>query len=85
MSKPCGSSDDKNIIRMIKLRWMGRSGYVARMQEMRNAYKYLAGKREGKKPLGRKSHRWQNTVKEIWYEDVDWIHMKQDRNSGGTM
>jgi len=32
-------------------------GHVADMGEMRNAYKILVGKPEGKKPLRRPSHR----------------------------
>jgi hypothetical protein len=50
---------------------MRRSGYVERMQEMRNAYKILAGKREGKKPLEKTRHRWGNIVKEVRCEDIN--------------
>jgi hypothetical protein len=31
--------------------------------EKRNAYKILAGKPEGKKPLGRPSRRWKGNIK----------------------
>jgi hypothetical protein len=41
-----------NIIRMIKSRRMRWAGHVARMGEMRNAYRILVGKR----PLGRPRH-----------------------------
>jgi hypothetical protein len=37
-----------DIVRMIKSRRMIRAGHVARMGEMRNAYKILIGKPEGK-------------------------------------
>jgi hypothetical protein len=30
---------------------------------MRNAYKILAGKREGKRPLGKPTVRWENNIK----------------------
>jgi hypothetical protein len=33
-------------------------GIIARMGELRNAYKILVGKREGKRPLGRRRRRW---------------------------
>jgi hypothetical protein len=41
-----------NIIRVIKSRRMRWVGHVAHMGEMRNAYKILVGKSEGKRPLG---------------------------------
>jgi hypothetical protein len=44
----------------------------------------LVGKTEGKKPLGRPRHRWEDNtrmnVKEIAWEGVNWIHLAQDRN-----
>jgi hypothetical protein len=42
-----------NIIRMKNSRRMRWSGHVARMGEMKNAYKILAGKPKGRRPLGR--------------------------------
>ena len=41
-------------IRVISWR---RAGYVARMEERRDAYRGLVGKPEGKKPLGRPRRR----------------------------
>jgi hypothetical protein len=41
-----------NIIRMIKSRRIRWARHVARMGEKRNAYRILAGKPEGKRPLG---------------------------------
>jgi hypothetical protein len=50
---------------------------------MRNAYKILVGKPTGKRPLGRHRHRWEDNIKmdlrEIMLQDVDWIHVVQDR------
>jgi hypothetical protein len=46
-----------SIIILIKSRWMGWAGLVARMGEKRNAYRLLAGKPDGKIPLGRPSRR----------------------------
>jgi hypothetical protein len=35
-------------------------------------------------PLGRLKHRWEDNIRmdlrEIWWEDVDWIHLAQDRD-----
>jgi hypothetical protein len=33
------------------------------MEEMRNAHKILVGKHEGKRPLGRSSHRWDDNIR----------------------
>jgi hypothetical protein len=40
-------------IRIMKLKRMRWAGHVARMEQMRNAYKMLVGKPEGKRQLGR--------------------------------
>jgi len=48
-----------NTVRAIKSRRKGWAGHVARMDAMRNAYKILVGKPEGKRPLGRPRHRWE--------------------------
>jgi hypothetical protein len=54
------------------------------MGEMRNACNILVGKPEGKRPLGRPRHRWENNIRldlrEIWWEVVDWIYLAQDRD-----
>jgi hypothetical protein len=34
--------------------------HVARMEEMRNAYKMLVGKSEGKRTLGRPRRKWEH-------------------------
>ena len=42
------------------------------------------GKHEGKVPLGRPRRRWEDNIKmdrqEVGCEDVDWIHLAQDRD-----
>jgi hypothetical protein len=63
-------------------RW---EGYVVRMGGgRRNACRILVGKPEGKRPLGRPSHRWVNNIKmhlrEIGWHDVDVIDLAQDRD-----
>jgi hypothetical protein len=54
------------------------------MGETRNAYKILVGKPEGKRPLERQRRRWVDNTKmdlrEIGWDDMDWIEMAQDRD-----
>jgi hypothetical protein len=47
-----------NIIRTTKSRRMRWAGHVTGVGETRNAYRILAGKPEGKRPLGRPRRRW---------------------------
>jgi hypothetical protein len=48
----------RNIIKVIKTRRMRWVGHVARMGEMRNAYKILVGKHEGTRLHERPRRRW---------------------------
>jgi len=54
-------------------------GHVAHIGEVRNAYRILVRKPEGKRPLRRFRHRWEDNVrmdlKEICWEGVDGIHL----------
>jgi hypothetical protein len=52
-----------NIIRVIKSRRLRWAGHVARMGEGRSAYRVLVGKREGKRPLVKPRHRWEDNIK----------------------
>jgi hypothetical protein len=52
-----------NNIRQIKSRRMRWAGHVTSMGEERKAYKVLAEKPEGKKPLGRARCRWENGIR----------------------
>jgi hypothetical protein len=51
---------------------------------MRNIYKILVGKPEGKRPLGEPRHRWVNNIRinlrETGWEGLDWVHLTQDRD-----
>jgi hypothetical protein len=73
-----------SIIRIIKSRRMRWTGYVARMGEKRNAYRLLAGKPDGYRPLGRPRRRWVNNIRmdllEVGLIDVDRIGLAQDRD-----
>jgi hypothetical protein len=42
------------------MRWVGQ---IANMGDMRNAYKILVGKPEGKRPLGRSRCRWEDSIR----------------------
>jgi hypothetical protein len=54
------------------------------MGEERKVYKVLVGKPEGKRPLGRPMHRWEDGIRmdlrEIGLGGVDWIRLVQDRD-----
>ncbi|KAJ4436886.1 hypothetical protein ANN_17018 [Periplaneta americana] len=73
-----------DIIRNIKFRRLRWAGHVARMGESRNAYRVLVGRPEGKRPLGRPRRRWEDNIKmdlrEVRYDDRDWINLAQDRD-----
>jgi hypothetical protein len=52
-----------DIIRQIKSRRMRWAGQVACMGERIKVYRFLVGKPEGKRPLGRPSCRWDDGIK----------------------
>jgi hypothetical protein len=78
-----GLYSSPSIVRVIKAR-MKWVGHVARMGEVRGAYNILVGWPEGRRPLGRPRRRWEDNIKmdlrEIGFEDVDWIHWAHDRD-----
>ena len=49
-----------NIVRVIKSRRVRWAGHVARMSEEREVHRFLVGKPEGKRPMGRPRRRWVN-------------------------
>ena len=60
------------------------AGHVAHMGERRGLYRVLVGKPEGKRPLGRPRHRWEDNIKmdlqEVRCGGMDWIELAQDRD-----
>jgi hypothetical protein len=64
-----------------RVRWVGN---VVCMGEMINAYKILAEKPEGTRPLGRLKHRGEGNsrmdLREVGWEGVDWMHLAEDRD-----
>jgi hypothetical protein len=68
---------------MIRSRRMIWAGHVAFMGAKRNACRILVGKPEGKRPLGRPRHRWEDinmNVREIGWGGMDGIDLAQDRD-----
>jgi hypothetical protein len=61
------------------MRW---AGHMARMGEEKKVYKVLVRKPEGKRPLERPRHRWEDGIRmdlmEICLGSVDWIRLAQD-------
>jgi len=54
------------------------------MGEIKGVYSVLLKKPDGKKPLGRPRHRWEDNIKmdlqEVGCEGMDWIDVAQDRD-----
>jgi hypothetical protein len=70
------------IVKVIKSRTMRWAGHVACMGEGRGIYRVLVGRPEGKRPLGRPRHRWENNItmdlREIVIDGATWIRLAQD-------
>jgi hypothetical protein len=65
-----------------RMRW---AGHVALMGEKRDVHRFLVGKPERKRPLGRPRRRWEDNIKRDLQEVggccADWIERAQDRDS----
>jgi len=73
-----------NIVRVVKSRRMRWAVHVACMREGRGVHRVLVGKPEGKRPLGRPRHRWEDNNK-MDLQGVgrgcgDWMELAQDRD-----
>ena len=63
-----------NIIRMIKTRKMRWAGHVERMAGEERCIQDFGGEREGKRPLGKPRHSWEDNIKtdlKKWYGSMD--------------
>ena len=59
----CNSNDFfRNLVRMTKSRRLRWADHVARMEELRSAFKILTGKPTGKIPSGRSRCRWEDNI-----------------------
>jgi len=78
-----------NITWVIKWRRKRWAGHVARMAEKRGVYRFLVGKPEGKRPLGRPRRRWVDNVRMdlqgVGCGYMDWIGLAQDRDRWRTV
>ena len=72
-----------NIVRVVKSRRLRWARHVARMGEVRGVHRVLVVKHEGKRPLGRPRHRWEDNIKmdlqEVGGGYGDWMKLAQDR------
>ena len=73
-----------NIVRVVKSRRMRWTGHLGRMGEGRVVHRFLVGKPEGKRPLGRPRRRWENNIKmdlqEVGGGCGDWMELAQERD-----
>jgi hypothetical protein len=51
------------VVRVIKSRRMRLKNHMRLMEEERGVYRFLLGKPEGKRPLGRSRGRWKDNIK----------------------
>jgi hypothetical protein len=55
------------------------------MGEKGGVYRNLVGKPEGKRPIGRPRHRWEDNTKmdlqEVGWRGMNWIGLAQNRDS----
>ena len=58
--------------------------HVAHMRERKGICGVVMGRPEGKRPLGKPRHRWEDNIKvdlkEIGWKGLDWIDLTQDRD-----
>ena len=62
---------------------MGWAGYVARIWYIKCVHRVLVGKPEGKRPLGKTGHRWDDNIKTDLQEvggGIDRIDLAQERD-----
>jgi len=61
---------------------------VARIGKGRGVHRILVGKPEGKRPLGRPRHRWEDNIK-LDLREVggggDWMELAQDRDKSRAL
>jgi len=59
------------------------------MGEEREVHRFLLGKPEGRRPLGRPRRRWVDNIKkdlqEVGFGYMDWIGLAQDRDRWRTL
>jgi len=80
------SPNTVGVIKSSRMRW---AGHVADMGERRGVYRVLVGKPEGKRPLGRPRHRWEDNIKKdlqkVGCGGMEWFKLAQDRDRWRTL
>ena len=78
-----------NIVWVIKSRRMRWEGLVACKGESRGVHRVLVAKLEGKRPLGRPRHRWEDYImmdlQAVGSGGMDWMKLAQDSSGGGHL
>jgi hypothetical protein len=68
------------VIKSRKMTWVR---HVTCMREGSSVYSVLVGRPEGKRPLGRPRHRWEDNIniylREIGIDAANWIQLARDR------
>jgi len=63
-------------------------GHVARTGVGRGVYRILVERPEGRRPLGRPRHSWEDNIKmvlkEMGIDGANWIQLTQDRDQWRT-
>jgi len=69
-----------------RMRW---AGHMARVGEERGVYRFLLGKPEGRRPMGRLRRRRVDNIRldlqEVGCGYMDWIGLAQDRDRWRTL
>ena len=75
-----------NIVRVVKSIRMRWAGHVVRLGEGRGVHIFLVGKPEGKRPLGRPRHRWEDNIKmdlrEVGRGGIGWSWLRIGTDGG---
>jgi hypothetical protein len=74
------SSHIVQVIKSRRIRWVE---HVAHMEERRGIYRVLVGNPEGKRPLGRPRHIWEDIMMDLQKVGCGgraWIKLAQDRD-----
>jgi len=75
-----------NILRVVRSRRMRWAGHVARMGEGRGVHRFLVGKLEGKRPLGRPRRRGEDNIKmdlqEVGGVETGWSWLRIGTGGG---
>ena len=74
------------MIKYVNWSW---AGHVAGIGEERGVCRFLVGRPEGKRPLGRPRRRWVDNIRtdlqEVGCGYMDWIGLAQDRDRWRTL